>query len=208
MPVVRGALMAVLSACAEQMKGTMVHRQFWAVACACLGVGTPVRLIFMPACVKPYGMQRRYTHVLKTDDDCYIRYPALAATLRQQPPDDSSPPKKPHVQIQMRAVYKGVCTSCYISEHRMCIPLHMWSCVRRPISDLLCHASSWLSPCLRRVSRHPNSLVSQNPGHALGYADALQITHWKMPCTEQTTIHGLLSYGASIEVDVLCARMS
>lgn len=66
-----------------------------------------------PACVTPYGMQCRYTHVLKTDDDCYIRYPELAATL-QQLPDDTIPPKNPHMQAQMRAVYKGVCHPCSV----------------------------------------------------------------------------------------------
>ena len=45
-----------------------------------------------------------YTHVLKTDDDCYIRYPALAATL-QQP--DKAAPDKGALHMQMMGVYKG-----------------------------------------------------------------------------------------------------
>ena len=46
----------------------------------------------------------RYTHVLKTDDDCYIRYPALAATLRQP---DIAGPDEGTSQMQMTGVYKG-----------------------------------------------------------------------------------------------------
>ncbi|CAK0738802.1 hypothetical protein CVIRNUC_001095 [Coccomyxa viridis] len=45
-----------------------------------------------------------YTHVLKTDDDCYIRYPALAATLRQP---ETAEPDGGTTQVQMRGVYKG-----------------------------------------------------------------------------------------------------
>ena len=48
--------------------------------------------------------QCRYTHVLKTDDDCYIRYPALAATL-QQPEIAGS--NEGTSQMQMTGVYKG-----------------------------------------------------------------------------------------------------
>lgn len=44
----------------------------------------------------------RYTHVLKTDDDCYIRYRALVATLQQ--PAVGSRRKPPP---QMTSVYKG-----------------------------------------------------------------------------------------------------
>ena len=46
----------------------------------------------------------RYTHVLKTDDDCYIRYPALAATL-QQP--NTAEPDEGSSDMQMTGVYKG-----------------------------------------------------------------------------------------------------
>ena len=42
--------------------------------------------------------------MLKTDDDCYIRYPALAATLRQQ---ETAEPDGGTTQVQMRGVYKG-----------------------------------------------------------------------------------------------------
>lgn len=30
-------------------------------------------------------MSRRYTHVLKTDDDCYVRFETLLRTLKPQP---------------------------------------------------------------------------------------------------------------------------
>ena len=46
----------------------------------------------------------RYTHVLKTDDDCYIRFPALAATL-QQP--KMTEPDEGTLHAQMTGVYKG-----------------------------------------------------------------------------------------------------
>ena len=42
--------------------------------------------------------------MLKTDDDCYIRYPALAATLRQP---EAAEPDESTSQMQMRGVYKG-----------------------------------------------------------------------------------------------------
>ena len=45
--------------------------------------------------------------MLKTDDDCYIRYPALAATVLQ-PPVGKAAVRKSRVQAQMRGVYKGV----------------------------------------------------------------------------------------------------
>ena len=69
-------------------------------------------------------MQCRYTHVLKTDDDCYIRYPALEATLRQPPRDNTLSPKKPHMHMQMRAVYKGVCNPSYVHQSTGCIHLN------------------------------------------------------------------------------------
>ena len=47
--------------------------------------------------------------MLKTDDDCYIRYPALAATV-MQPPAGQAAMRKSRVQAQMSGVYKGVRT--------------------------------------------------------------------------------------------------
>ena len=58
------------------------------------------------ASLKHLGLQCRYTHVLKTDDDCYIRYSALEATLLQ-PPTGEAASKKAHMQMQMSAVYMG-----------------------------------------------------------------------------------------------------
>jgi hypothetical protein len=54
-----------------------------------------------------HGWPRRYSHVLKTDDDCYVRLGPLAATLRSAaaPPggaDDAS-----GGLFRMRKVYTG-----------------------------------------------------------------------------------------------------
>ena len=67
--------------------------------------------------LESWKTQCRYTHVLKTDDDCYIRYPALVATL-QQPPAGKAPGRTSRMQTQMSAVYKGarIATSSRIAH--------------------------------------------------------------------------------------------
>jgi hypothetical protein len=70
-------------------------------------------------------MSSRWTHVVKTDDDCYVRADALMATLRL-PPDKVL--NKTGGNYRLSRVYTGAtgCKQLYITESAVCT---LFSCV-------------------------------------------------------------------------------